>query len=324
MRGETMPNIITHYLFVESVKQEINDSATLSAIKEYPNEYIIGSNGPDFFFFYHFFSQKHEDVRFRSYGNVLHSSHVNDFYQMAIDAMKAESDPDVKEAMRSYIAGHLCHWALDSTTHPYIFYRTGNYTGNSASMHHRFESMLDTMMLKKLLDTDIRKFHFPSLTRPGLISDRVIANVYRPIIKAVFNNDITQQDIKDALADWEKLQRWLYDPKGWKTRVVKQYEKLKQQPWLYSGNIVPAKLDSRYDVLNEQHRLWKYPAEPSRESTESFMDLFEKAKKLAGKVIQAMDNVNECLLILDDRTYDSGVKPGIAMTAFDLIYEEEA
>ena len=54
------------------------------------------------------------------------------------------------------------------------------------------------------------------------------------------------------------------------------------------------------------------------------MDLFEKAKKLAGKVIQAMDNVNECLLILDDRTYDSGVKPGIAMTAFDLIYEEEA
>ena len=58
------------------------------------------------------------------------------------------------------------------------------------------------------------KFHFPSLTRPGLISDRVIANVYRPIIKAVFNDDITQQDIKDALADWEKLQRWLYDPKG--------------------------------------------------------------------------------------------------------------
>ena len=34
MRGETMPNIITHYLFAESVKQEINDSATLSAIKE--------------------------------------------------------------------------------------------------------------------------------------------------------------------------------------------------------------------------------------------------------------------------------------------------
>ena len=42
MRGETMPNIITHYLFAESVKQEINDSATLSAIKEYPNEYIMG------------------------------------------------------------------------------------------------------------------------------------------------------------------------------------------------------------------------------------------------------------------------------------------
>lgn len=318
-----MPNIITHYLFAESVKHEIKNQKTLAAIKEYPNEYIIGSNGPDFFFFYHFFSQKAADVRFRNYGSVLHSSHVNDFYQLAIEAMHKENDPDVQEAMCSYIAGHLCHWALDSTAHPYIFYRTGDCKGYSASLHHRFESMMDTMMLKKLLDTDIRKFHFPSLTRSGLISDRVITNVYKPIIKAVFNDDITQQDIRDALNDWEKLQRWLYDPKGLKIKIIKQYEKIKHQPWLFSGNVVPVRIDERYDILNENHSLWKYPADPTRESHESFMDLFEKACLLAGKCINVMDNVNECLLILDDRTYDSGVKPGSSMSEFDIIYKEE-
>lgn len=318
-----MPNIITHYLFAESVKREITDSKTLAAIKEYPNEYIIGSNGPDFFFFYHFFSQKKEDVAFRNYGSVLHSSHINDFYRIALEAMKAERDPDVQEAMRSYIAGHLCHWALDSTTHPYIFYRTGDCRGYSASMHHRFESMMDTMMLKKLLDTDIRKFHFPSLSRSGLISDRVITNVYQPVIKAIFNDEITQQDIRDALADWEKLQRWLYDPKGWKTKILKLYEKGKHQPWLYSGNVVPTLIDSRYDVLNEKHTRWVYPADPSRESCESFMELFEKAVTLAGKVIHSMDHVNECLGILDDITYDTGVKPNQEMVEFDILYKEE-
>lgn len=317
-----MPNIITHYLFAESVKNEIKNQKTLAAIKEYPNEYIIGSNGPDFFFFYHFFSKKAFDVRFRNYGSILHSSHVNDFYQLAIEAMHKESDPDVQEAMRSYIAGHLCHWALDSTAHPYIFYRTGDCKGYSASMHHRFESMMDTMMLKKLLDTDIRKFHFPSLTRSGLISDRVITNVYKPIIKAVFNDEITQQDIRDALNDWEKLQRWLYDPKELKIKFIKQYEKIKHQPWLFSGNVVPVRIDERYDILNENHSLWKYPADPTRESHESFMDLFEKACVLAGKCINVMDNVNECLLILDDRTYDSGVKSGSSMSEFDIIYKE--
>ena len=52
-----MPNIITHGLFAKAVYDEISDHKLKEIIKEFPREYIIGSNGPDFLFFYKFFQK---------------------------------------------------------------------------------------------------------------------------------------------------------------------------------------------------------------------------------------------------------------------------
>ena len=317
-----MPNIITHYLFATSVKNKLNNEEVLMAIKEYPQEYTIGSNGPDFLFFYHFFSKDTNYIKIREMGNELHKFHINDFYHIALNSYQKERDPDVKQAMLSYLAGHLCHWALDSVTHPYIFYRSGDGISDAGATHHRFESMMDAMMLKNLLNTDIRKFPYYSLARSGLISDRVISNIYQPVAKQLFNVQCGKEEVRDCLGEWEKLLKLTYDPKGWKTKVLKVYEKAKKHPYLYSGNIIPIHVDETYDILNNEHREWVYPVDPSIKSMASFMDLFNQAIDLALDCINAIDNEEKLMQILDDRSYDKGIKGDKEMIAFDCIYED--
>ncbi len=317
-----MPNIITHYLFAAQVKSTLQSKKLLTAINRYPDEFIIGSNGPDFLFFYKYFSKQARAVEIRELGNLFHSSHINDFYRIALTAVKNERDEALRSGMMSYVAGHLCHWALDSTAHPYIFYRTGDCQGQSASWHHRFESMLDTMMLKKILNTDVKAYDYPKLASRGVQSVEIIAKIYCPIIQEVFKMSVTTKEIQDALSDWEFLQKVLHDPHRVKFTLLKPFEKAVRHPWLFSGNVVPVKIDPTYDVLNEAHTLWKYPADPHRTSHESFMELFDKAVILANEVIMNMDDVDECLHLLDNRTYDSGVQPGVKMVEFDCIYEK--
>lgn len=318
-----MPNIITHYLFATSVKKKLNNEEVLNAIKEYPQEYTIGSNGPDFLFFYHFFSKSEEYGKVRKIGNELHGGYINKFYEMALNAYRQERDEDVRQAMLSYLAGHLCHWALDSTTHPYIFYRTGDCHGKSASMHHRFESMMDAMMLKNLLDTDIRKFPYYSLARSGLISDRVISNIYEPVARELFQVQLGKSEIRDCLAEWERILKLTYDPKGWKAKVVGLYEKKVNHPYLYRGNIVPASIDPTYDVLNEKKMEWNYPVDEARKSNASFMELFNEAIDLAIDCINAIYDEDKLMNLLDDKTYDMGVSGNREMVSFDLIYKDQ-
>lgn len=317
-----MPNIITHYLFAKEVKTQ-TDSDILECIRKYPNEFVIGSNGPDFLFFYHFFIGNKEAHFVQNIGSVLHSSNINAFYSSAIDTIATCDDVELKKAMKSYVAGHLCHWALDSTTHPYIFYKTGNCKGESASMHHRFESMLDALMLQKKLGYDIHDFYFPGLTYRKELTLKAISTIYTQAVKDCLYCKLSEKQIKGALDDWTKIQKLLYDPKQVKVHLLKVFEKTIKHPWLFSGNVVPSKIDYSYDILNEAKHNWCYPVDPSRISNESFDELFEKAKKLAVNCIKAMDDKSALLNILSDITYDTGVTGNIEMSVFDLIYKEK-
>lgn len=313
-----MPNIITHGLFAKAVYDEINDSELKEIIKEFPREFVIGSNGPDFLFFYKFFQKKYVSVR--ELGNKVHASHVNEFYDMAFDLIQKEQDEILKKAMISYVAGHLCHWALDSHAHPYIFYKTGSYSGLSASMHHRFESMLDAMMLMKIRNETIKTFKFYLLAKQSPYSAKAVSGIYVPIIKEVFNETISEKQIKDALDDWYKIQTYLYDPLGAKTKMLKAYEKKIKQPWLYSGNVVPHKIDSAFDVLNEKKEAWCYPTDENKTSDESFMEIFNRAKKDVLEILHHMNEKESILSLIGNASYDTQESEPKEMKYFNLIY----
>lgn len=311
-----MPNIITHTLFAEDMLKD----PVIESLIEHPHLYKVGSNGPDFLFFHHvnpidFYKQ----TPLRKLGSDLHHENINEFYKAALKRIRNEKDAELKKQMISYLAGHLSHWALDSSAHPYIFYRTGNCHSRSSWNHHRMESLLDTFMLKVKKDGDIREFPLSlEVTETTREEKRAVALLYSDILNELYDQNITQNMIAQSLLDWQHYQRAIYDPKGWKFKVLKLAEKPANVNQLLSGLIVPTEAEDNYDLLNLMHREWKHPVTEESQFT-SFLDLYDSAQNRAKTAItlfmQALEkpeNEVDFLSFLGDRNYNMGVAGGEA------------
>ncbi len=322
-----MPNIITHTLFAQDAFEKVDESLR-EVIEPRLQLFEIGSNGPDFLFF-HGLNVKdfYKSSDLRKAGNAFHAGHVNDFYHQAIVSIQNEKDEEIKKDMMTYVCGHLCHWALDSTTHPYVFYRTGTCKGKSAWYHHRFESLIDAIMLKVKKECTIEDFKFYSICDAPIEYVRAIARVYVPAIRKILGYDVKGHDIYDSLKDWDAMEQIFYDASGKKITGLKAFEKITNTDNLLSGYIVPNVPDDPYDVMNLLHNRWIHPSDDTLISTESFFDLYEKALLLANEVIRLFvlsinnsDYEKDFLQVIGNRNYNLGKNDQKEMYNFDLIY----
>lgn len=324
-----LPNIITHKIFAEEALAELRKYDIKEIINKHPQIFYIGSNGPDFLFFYHSKPwEAHKGHSLNRLGSRMHAAHINEFYKVAIECIREQSDQDVKENMLAYLFGHLCHWALDKSTHPYIFYRTGDCKGISAGYHHRFESMMDTMMLYRYKGIDIKEYKSYEICSYDDEMLKAIARIYVPVARAVYHVDIKVHDLREALDSWKDIQKLLYDPSNTKYCVLKSVETLIRKPWAISGNVVKRKVDERYDILNERKQFWTHPCDEHISSNASFMELFHSAIPIALRVIEKAygcveydADVESLLVELNDEAYDTGMSGEREMKFFDIIYE---
>ena len=322
-----MPNIITHVIFCEEVYKKIKNDKYKELIKEYKKEYLIGTNGPDFLFFHGAFPiYKKQDMRISNIGSELHRKKINAFYKSAVNTYHKQKEGALKDAMASYIIGHYLHWQLDSVLHPFVVYFTGFKQTNSKMHHHRFESMMDTINLKNYRNETIKTYETFRICRRSKYSSKAISKVYVSAVKDCFDMIIHVEEIKQALKDWEKAQKYLYDPKKIKYRLLKIVEFITRKPGL-SGNVVTPDIDTRYDVMNVRKQEWKHPC-TGEVSNESEDELFQKA--IANATIglpllfDALNNkpITPLLKFMDNRSYSNGIKGNMKRLYMDDIYEK--
>lgn len=324
-----MPNIITHKIFAEEVLKKTTKKDIRETLEKHLQIYYIGSNGPDFLFFHNarpWEALKEHDVS--EIGSLLHKKGINAFYERALTTIKQEKNAFLKESELAYLMGHLCHWALDKTTHPYIFYRTGDCTGESNGLHHRFESMMDTMMLEKFHHMSIMEYPTYEICAHDNEMLKAIARIYVPSVKEALDKELKVFDIRCALDAWEDIQKMLYDPKSRKIKAIKSVEFMLRKPWLLSGNIVPANIDESYDIMNEQHLPWSHPCDENNVSNASFLELFDEAVALAVRLLEKLYGIIEydadcknLINYLDDQAYDTGRNDEVEMSNFNIIYK---
>lgn len=324
-----MPNIITHTLFAQEIFDKVDEN-THDLFEPRLHLLEVGSNGPDFLFFHgmnpkDFF--KKSDLRVS--GSMFHAGHVNEFYQQALISIRNETDEEIKKDMVTYVCGHLCHWALDATSHPYVFYRTGTCKGKSAWYHHRFESLMDAIMLKVKKECTIADFKFYEISDASKEEVRAIARIYVPAIRQILGFEIKPHQIMESLKDWHFIESLFYDASGDKLKALQALETFTKAYNSLSGYIVPNEPDDPYDVMNLLHTRWVHPSDDTLVSTESFFDLYDKAQLLAMEAIRlflaACENPDldgDLLNLIQDRNYNLGTNDHKEMINFDLIYEK--
>jgi hypothetical protein len=325
-----MPNIITHAFLAQDTIEAIETPTLSNLIAQYPQVYSMGSSGPDFLFYYKILPWEKADpaIKVKEIGNLIHSGRINDFYQSALGVIQTTQDDTTRNIMTVFLAGHLTHWALDSVAHPYVFAKTGVIgSGVTKYWHFRFESMLDTLMVTQVKGFKIENIKMPEFVASTKETRKAVAFLYRQIVLDLFEEDIPEAIYEECLVSMASTAKLLYDPYTLKFPGIQAGEKLAGKLWEFSGHMVIGDPDTKHDILNLNHALWTHPCDETLISTESFLDLFLRAKDRAMAALYALEGIITMTqpkaalnLITRDLSYDTGLPKLTAMTHYDPIY----
>lgn len=182
-----MPDIIVHTRFGEEVAEKTGLDVDRDIFR-------FGLLGPDPYLFYRFYLPPFRN-RVNRYSSVMHRERTGDFLTELARRAKGS------RGMFSYLAGFLCHYALDSNTHPYI----NRKAKNSAAMHMAIEHQLDKSRTADYSGGEIRIPPFlPASMRDGVGG----------AIKTIYGWDDAWEKLRQGRRDMAPFYRIVADEHG--------------------------------------------------------------------------------------------------------------
>ena len=163
-----MPSTYAHRRFGADVLQQL-PAALQDQIGKNRALFDVGLHGPDLLFYYH--AAKSNPVS--ALGNAMHEQSGRVFFERARGVVRQAKDRD---AALAYALGFVCHFALDSTCHPYV----EAYTRQSGVSHCEIETEFDDMLLRRD-GYDPLKFFTASHIHPSEQNAKAIAPFYEGI-----------------------------------------------------------------------------------------------------------------------------------------------
>lgn len=148
-RGGAMPNIWMHLEYGQVLAEQFADQFPfLGGLKERPELYQLGCQGPDLLLYHSFLPWKKDTGALRL-GDLMHSVHCGPVLLELWQKIRSLPPPDLAETQQ-YFLGFLTHHLLDRNLHPYINWKAGYKHRN----HQRFEIVLDTVFMQRLKQID--------------------------------------------------------------------------------------------------------------------------------------------------------------------------
>ena len=273
-----MPASLTHYYFAKKVLKLLPETEDFC-----PDAYFWGAQGPDFLFCHHyqrFIGLGKGEEGLKTYGNQLHSTQPS----LTLSAMRGFLKKHTDALYRCYVQGFLCHYALDSTAHPYVNALAEKLAAERPSetpgtMHGEIESALDAIILRRetrKLPSEIALKHlFPK--NEGV--QRGIARLYRHVLWEVYKADIPEKELLQATKDAHFVFALITDRTGLKHRLFDLLER--GRPHTITSHIVPLTEAQGIDYANTQGEPWG-PEGDNRD----FFTLYDQAAGLARELIE--------------------------------------
>ena len=263
-----MPDVAVHLSFGEDVRRSLPPEIqkVLS-----PDPYAFALLGPDIWFMHKPW------IRRNGRGRRMHTTRTGQFLsQVAVEARSSQR-PDL---VFSYLAGFICHYALDSTAHPYVIrLTTTEYPLPGA--HRAFEHSLD---IKDLERAGLWGERHP-MTGHAFRAIRLPREI-RPALDAAFEKTYSWKNSCRSLNRAYALFRFLYalmeNPRGLGVLLTR----ITKSPALKSVIYAESPF-AGLDVENLEHRPWAHSNDEALVSRESFPELREKARLKAMRIIRA-------------------------------------
>lgn len=283
-----MPATITHAYFAKDVfdilPKNINNKINIDRIKMF-------GQSMDSLMFYNLFSPK-SGKKIRDFGHYFHSNKSQDYFICLIHFIKENKLYDDIDVC-SYLCGLICHYVLDSTIHPFVFYKTGKFEKGKPStykynnVHSFMELFIDNDMVRRREKMNpyrfaISNFCFdmkPFSKNLNLVIDYSFKKTFSlQHMSYIYYKSLKQMNL--ALRIFRK------DTYGIKKFIYKMVDTITPRSMFrFEAISYHYPLKDVHNFLNSDHKVWRNPTTYNMTSTESFIDLYLKSIKLAKSII---------------------------------------
>lgn len=270
-----MADFLSHYLFGWEILPLMPKVAQKS-INEYKSAFNWGLQGPDPLFFHSLIL----GGTLHKYGNMMHNEKIDSLFYVFSRCINKLCD-ERQFIAEAYFYGFLCHYALDSTLHPYVYYNQMKMKKQmprlrDSSIHSRIESDIDYELYKAKYKKPATDFDVSKAYKTSGQEMAVMSVIFHIILKSVYNVDIKPNVIRSAFEQMYQTEKLLYSKNNTVYNSLKNIEKVLGKHSL-TGHFKMHKPE--WDSLNLNHEPWFNPWQPNVVRTESVPELFEKAGK---------------------------------------------
>ncbi len=309
-----MPGPKTHHIFYKDLKEKLS-SATLKSFGNY-DKYSIFAQGHDFLLyhdFYKIFNQKCLNANVEA-SELLQEFHFPEFVYQYLKA--AENSGAIEdEQIRLFIGpGYVMHHLLDAYTHPMIIYYAGDHTRNPERptwYHGIVENLLDIYLMAKKEGINAATYpvHKDFTFDKNLIRRALICTLDESL-KATYGIHSGGKLFFNSFSQVALFMKCLkYDRTGVKRRAFDCLDPLLKGTSSFSYHRNPS---SAVRYLNQDHEEWVNPMDDGIRSTQSFMDLYDKALIDGAAIVNQLERLCQKGSIHRDDVYD--IIPNIAST----------
>ena len=309
-----MPSTATHAFFAKDVYDILPEKLCEKLDVEKSKMY---GQSVDSLKFYNLFSLA-PGKKIRDFQSTFHDNQTQEFF---LNLLKYMKDKDTKDKdTYSYLFGMICHYALDSTLHPYIVYRTGIFDKNRPStykynnVHTFMENFIDNDMIRRRTNTnpyffDFSEFCFDISPFSEDLAETIDYAFYNTFqiseMSKIYYKSLKQMDFA--------IKVFRRDPYGIKKFFYKLVDSFtSRRCFRFEAISYHYPLEDRHNFLNSNHSTWRNPCIYDATSKESFVDLYLKAIKFAKVLMCAscdyLEGKNIDLeKVFDNKSYVTGI-----------------
>jgi hypothetical protein len=260
----------------------------------------LGTIAPDIFYYYHVLSPN-KSPKAQIWGDLHHHHQVAELVLSFLDTIKKTEEGPNKDKMLAFAMGYICHCVVDVTTHPYIFFISGDYYNKDPKIsfmaqynHLKVEFALDTYLLDHRWALSPQEYDFNQYidVTTGLSDkkmDPVIWYFWLQSLKKTFPTDfysiyigsekkiIPGDIINDSYLGYLQLNSLLDSRSNWVRNTLSIIDKISF--WRYKASVLMLPLKENIDprVMNNSNKEWYYPADKTKIKNDSFISLINKA-----------------------------------------------
>ena len=301
---KNMPAFYTHYHFAKEVFQKLSPNLKKNINYEY---YLLFAQSFDFLY-YNYGKNKYLST-------LAHQAHAKNTQAFFINAIEEINNfKQEKPFILGFIYGTLTHYILDSTFHPYIFYKTGVYKKGKKETyiyngeHRRLEAQLDKYYYSKKHNDKFNKARlykiYESIPKPSLEFINYLNNVF---YKTFYKKDIGTYYFK-SIKKWRFMQKhFIRDSLGIKKVIYKFIDLFPNHLKLqYFSNKIN---DISLNDLNIENKEWCNPADKEIISNLSVDELYDLAISKYLNIIKtlSLDSYRAISFPIENISYLSGL-----------------